>query len=309
VIDTEPKIRCSSWARDVRLSPIATVGTYFGFLLVEIPLPWPRDIAEVPAIAKLAGLVTTRRIRVQALVPSSTEAGPTDRRVILHAGRFGARTFGGYQRHETTVGDSLEEAVTRLVASADSAAAELARPGTDILVCTHGRRDACCGSKGTELALQLAASAHPAGVHRWRTSHTGGHRFAPTFLVLPEGTGWAFADPILVHDVLERSVPFADVAARYRGCAGLGGPQVQALERDVLVSVGWELLDRPRAGYLTGEVTDDGGQVTRLDAGGDHWEGVVRPGRTLPVPDCMKPLSEATKTETEWIVSDLRSLS
>jgi hypothetical protein len=104
------------------------------------------------------------------------------------------------------------------------------------------------------------------------------------------------------------AVPFSEIASHYRGCAGLPSPQVQALEREVLVSVGWELLDRPRTGFLTGETTADGGCVTRLHAGADRWEGIARPGRTLPVPECGKPLSDSTKTETEWTASDLRSV-
>jgi len=32
----------------------------------------------------------------------------------------------------------------------------------------------------------------------------------------------------------------------------------------------------------------------------------VTPGRSFPVPDCGRPRSEAKKSETEWVVSDLR---
>ena len=308
--DTDANVRCSAWARDVELSPIATVGSYRGYLLVESPLPWPKDVGEIPALSGLSARLGPAGIRLQALVPESPEAAQTDYRVVLHASDPAAAGFGGYHRLQTQVGSSVENAVDRLLAAADDpVASTLSNPGTDLLVCTHGRRDVCCGSRGTDLALRLAAGGVPAGVRLARTSHTGGHRFAPTFLVLPQGTGWAFAEVDLVYRVLDRSVPFTEVAAHYRGCAGLGGPQVQAVEREVLSAVGWELLDRPRSGQVTGETTADGGQITTLEAGADRWEAVVRPGRTLPVPDCMKPLAEAKKSETEWAVSGLRQLS
>lgn len=307
--DTDVKLRCSTWAREVDLSPIGTIGSYRGYLLVETPLPWARDVSEIPLLAPLGPRLAASGLRLQALVPSSLDAGPAERRLVLHAFGPGDAGFDGYRRHETAAGESLEDAADRLIAAAESGSSSYLAPGTDLLVCTHGRRDICCGSQGTDLALQLAAAGAPDGVQLWRTSHTGGHRFAPTFLVLPQGTGWAFADIELVGQVLDRSVPFAEVAAHYRGCAGLSGAQVQALERSVLVEAGWELLDRPRTGYLTGETTADGGSIARLESGADCWEGVVRPGRTLPVPDCMKPLSEAKKSETEWVVSDLRSVS
>jgi hypothetical protein len=47
--------RCSAWAQGVDLSPIGTCGSYRGYLLIERPLPWPKDIGEAPALAGLAG--------------------------------------------------------------------------------------------------------------------------------------------------------------------------------------------------------------------------------------------------------------
>ena len=33
------------------------------------------------------------------------------------------------------------------------------------------------------------------------------------------------------------------------------------------------------------------------------WAGQVRPGRTLPSPGCLEPLSASAKSETEWAVT------
>lgn len=75
----------------------------------------------------------------------------------------------------------------------------------DVLICTHGRRDVCCGKFGTALALRAEKVLRGTGVRIRRTSHLGGHRFAPTALVLPEGTLWAFADDDLLVRLIERS--------------------------------------------------------------------------------------------------------
>lgn len=297
LLDQDEAQRCSVWAQSAALDPIGTVGSYSGYVLVETPLPWPRDVGQIPSLARLA---IPSDHRLQAVVPASLEADPAQREVIVHR-RPGSVPFSGYVRSVAAQGASLTDAVDAAFAAAPS-------EGVDLLVCTHGRRDVCCGSRGTDLALQLMALGPRPGVALHRTSHTGGHRFAPTFLLLPQGTAWAFAGVELVAQVLDRSVPFASVAAHYRGCAGLDGPQVQAVERAVLAAAGWELLDRPRHGFATGETTADGGRVVRLEAGHDRWEAVVRAGRTLPVPDCMRPLSEARKSETEIVVGDLRSL-
>ena len=50
------------------------------------------------------------------------------------------------------------------------------------LVCAHGTRDRCCALEGT--AYYQSASNDE---DLWLTSHIGGHRFAPTMLVLPSG--------------------------------------------------------------------------------------------------------------------------
>lgn len=58
--------------------------------------------------------------------------------------------------------------------------------GPVLLVCTNGRRDLCCALAGRDLVRDLAE--HLGGDALWESSHLGGHRFAPTALVLPWGT-------------------------------------------------------------------------------------------------------------------------
>jgi hypothetical protein len=54
-----------------------------------------------------------------------------------------------------------------------------------LLVCTNGTRDVCCAVRGRPVALG-AAARHPGRV--WEVTHTSGHRFAPTAVLLPAGT-------------------------------------------------------------------------------------------------------------------------
>lgn len=51
-----------------------------------------------------------------------------------------------------------------------------------LLACTHGRRDQCCAIDGRILAAAVPGA--------WECTHLGGHRFAPTAVVLP--TGYAY---------------------------------------------------------------------------------------------------------------------
>ena len=63
-----------------------------------------------------------------------------------------------------------------------------------------------------------------------------------------------------------------------------------------------------RAGELTAEGTV---RLTVQPSEGpaETWEAAVGRGRTLPVPDCGRPIEEATKSETEWVVEDLRRVA
>lgn len=54
-----------------------------------------------------------------------------------------------------------------------------------LLVCGNGRRDPCCGHLGRRMAEQLWAG--PDSDRILSCTHLGGHRFAPTALLLPAG--------------------------------------------------------------------------------------------------------------------------
>lgn len=299
----ENPLWCSSYARAEGIDPIGTAGCYRGLLLVEVPLPWPRDVVELPELAPLAPALAAGGVRLQGLV---TDRQAALRRVVAY--RWPAGPAAGYVASELAVAPG--ELVGAALALLEGRGGEPVASGrTDVLVCTHGRRDRCCGAYGAALALELAAEPGRLGdgAHLWRTSHTGGHRFAPTALVLPEGTAWASLDAGLLARIVRRSGDVGEVLAHYRGCTGLATPGVQALEREVLRELGWAGLDLERSGRDLG---DGSVELTVARAGGPVTYGaVVRVARELPVPECGAPLAESKKTEPELAVSSLRRLA
>ncbi|QNN53005.1 sucrase ferredoxin [Nocardioides mesophilus] len=94
---------------------------------------------------------------------------------------------------EGTVADPAEVGALDWAAAAagDADAVRRSLPGLSavhrplLLVCTNGTRDLCCAVTGRPLALGLAG-ARPGQV--WEVTHTSGHRFAPTAVLLPAGT-------------------------------------------------------------------------------------------------------------------------
>lgn len=61
-----------------------------------------------------------------------------------------------------------------------------------ILVCTHGVRDRCCSRLGTPVYKALSERCK---AQVWQTTHLGGHRFAATLVVLPEGLQFGRVQP------------------------------------------------------------------------------------------------------------------
>ena len=302
-ISPEVGPRCSAWARTTGVDPIGTAGCYRGFVLVQQPLPWPRDVSEIERHSGLSTLARNLGVLLQAVLPVGGEPLLT-----LYLAPESEMGFSGFVRREGPIGTDPAATFEYLLSDGNwRAPTPDAAPIRDILICTHGRRDVCCGGLGTSLALGLAHTQFPSGTRQWRTSHTGGHRFAPTFIVLPEGTLWSYADAKLVEQVVWRQGDPATVADRYRGCSGLVSPAIQALEHEVLRRVGWDLLDRHRLGLETTGATKHL-RVRRPEGATDVWEADVFRGRELAVPGCSRPIGESTKSEHEWLVKGLRLL-
>jgi hypothetical protein len=286
-------LRCSTWARQQQVDPVGTAGSYDGFLVVDWPLPWPRDAGDVPDLAPVVAALRTTGVRLQLTIPTDER-----RRVSLHRA-VGSPRFRGYGTATVEVGaGDVVGAAIELLGSPGPV-----EPGDrrEVLVCTHGKRDACCGSIGTSFAAELAADVRLAavGVTVRRTSHLGGHRFAPTALVLPEGSVWAYLDADTLVGVLARTLDPAQAVAHFRGCSGLGPARLQALDASVLREVGWDLLDRARSGTVDGDWA-----MLEVDGHG-RWEAEVREGRRLPVPDCGRLPDEGAKAEPELRVGPL----
>jgi hypothetical protein len=99
------------------------------------------------------------------------------------------------------------------------------------MICANSRRDVCCSVRGRAVALE-SGSQRVGKV--WECSHTGGHRFAPTGVLLPHGQtlGRLTASlAVLVLDAAARDeVPTELMGATYdRGRSNLSAP-AQAAE-------------------------------------------------------------------------------
>ena len=144
------------------------------------------------------------------------------------------------------------------------------------LVCTNGKRDRCCALLGRPLADELSAS----GAHDvWEVTHLGGHRFAPTVLVLPYGYAYGRADVRTVEAALHGAREGRVVLDGCRGRSAWDRPG-QAAELAVRSTA-----REDAAGALSVVRTEGAAprwEVTVAHADGRRWRVTVVQGASLP---------------------------
>ncbi|MDP1819376.1 MAG: sucrase ferredoxin [Acidimicrobiales bacterium] len=302
------ELRCAPWTLAQGVDPVGSAARYDALLLVECPLPWPRDASEIP---DLAAASARGGARVMAIVPRVDEAAAKEKETVrvTHHRRVGTNRLVGTDHRVAPDGVArlLDAILDNPLADSGHLPSAVGAAPAEVLVCGHGRRDACCGRWGTLLHAELAARGVQARVSR--CSHTGGHRFAPTALTLPDGRAWAFVDADDLTRVVERTGDLAALLPHDRGTSALD-PWAQVAERALFQQHGWAWLDHGLTAVTT-EKADDrrSARVTLAwDApDGSHGtaEALVEVQRVLPVPICGEPPEHATKTSAEYAMASL----
>lgn len=147
--------------------------------------------------------------------------------------------------------------------------------GSLLLVCAHGRRDACCARLGQPVFDALVSEL--GGEERvWQSSHQGGHRFAANVLVLPSGVQLGRVLPEAAAEVAAAVVEGRIPLRFYRGRT-LDTPRAQAADAALRSALELDGISDVRA------VGDDGAIVELALAAGiarvrvDEVEGPALP--------------------------------
>lgn len=339
-------LRCAEHARRIDVDPGGTALRADRIVLVAAPLPWPKPALDHPAVRPVADVLAGTGVptRVLAFVPDSPAgaaaggaggpAGASDGANLVIYEREGASAV---ERRYRTDGPEEAAALVRSLAEGDEAG--LPRPVAEhrparpaVLVCTQGSHDVCCGSEGTRLAGEFqaltdatAAAAGGAGQvpQLYRVSHTGGHRFAPTAMTLPDGRMWAGLTVARVESILARTGTLAELAPTCRGWWGVEGGPAQVAERAVLAERGWSLderdrrvdvAERPDGSILAtvsilepASILEPGSVVAAAgSAEAERWEVELVQGRTVPTIACRQPGGLPAKPAREYDVIGVR---
>ncbi len=181
--------RCSAASRDRGDDLAGTASTVRGFLLLEHDGPWGEDAMRDARLPDGLGAELARRTGEARLRPVLVRrpgrrrpAGAPSRVVVAHPP---TRSL-----HGTTVADLRDVLDLDLDALGRGEPAGLEQvPGPLLLVCTHGRHDACCAEQGRPVALAMRDDDAV-----WECSHIGGDRFAGNLVVLPDGLYYGRVD-------------------------------------------------------------------------------------------------------------------
>jgi len=202
-------MRCSTLSA-VAGEPLAgTAATATAWLCLEQPGPWGRDAVVQSHLDPELGAELTRRaagtgVRVLLIrrpgkhADTHVDAG---RRLYLASTTPGASWL---EQADLTAPEEVLELDFAALGQGRSTAFGTPVTTPLLLVCTNSKRDVCCALYGRPIATAL---------NLWECTHTGGHRFAPTGILLPTGHLYGRLD----HQLAERVITDGIAADRCRG--------------------------------------------------------------------------------------------
>ena len=253
----------------------ATTNRTDRWLLVELHGQWEPDAIETE------GLGEAVRTRLRAWLAATPESRlllirRPERRDATGSHVYLVDSRPGHESLRCAVLASHDDLV-----SADLDDASFGEPvaGPLLLVCHHGRRDACCARLGKPLYEAFVAAAAPV----WQCSHVGGHRFAGNVVWLPEGITLGRVQPEDAAAVLAGAragrIPLANLRGR-----SSHAPAAQAADGALRAELG---ADGVAAVRVTAVAETAEGFEVRLVAGAtEHTYAVSRSERFDSLGSC-----------------------
>jgi hypothetical protein len=227
-------------------------------------------------------------VRVVMVRGERDRSGPT-RVWVAHAGVAPTLRQG-------TVSDPVEVAGWDLAQVASGSLLRWGRPDPEplLLVCANGRRDRCCGHDGGRLAERLRAGRWGARV--LTSTHLGGHRFAPTAVLLPWGVLHGRLDADSAERLLDQATQGRTPTASLRGFSSLAeaGQVAEAWARQRTGYAGLE----PLAVDVRPEDPDHAAASVELPGGAVQEIALVRVHRQV-----LTSCGRATETTSRWQVA------
>ncbi|WP_397599965.1 sucrase ferredoxin [Silvanigrella sp.] len=114
----------------------------------------------------------------------------------------------------------------------------------EIFICIHGKRDLCCGKYGLNIYNEFFSKIekNKLNFRVWKSTHIGGHRYAPTFYEAPAMRWYGLFHANDVQTYLNRNLNEFKVSNNYRGMSGISNKYALLTENELFKSYSWEWL-------------------------------------------------------------------
>jgi hypothetical protein len=255
---------CSDYSREAGEDIIGSATNYQTYILVECPLPWTSEAFNskwVPEnLRLLVDEVKRSKLPIRFLLIANDLSHKVNHTTLLIYQKQEGLS-NGYHKQEfklpniEQVAGVIQKCLWGISANFEVETNTL----RDILVCTHGSHDKCCARYGAPFYFKVTATTADLNldnVRIWKSSHFGGHRFAPTVIDLPEGRYYGCLELDSFRTILTRTGDIQCLNKVYRGW-GILPASLQTLERELILIHGWDWFNYKVAGKILEQSLDN----------------------------------------------------
>lgn len=255
---------CSDYARQAGEDVIGSAANYQTYILIECPPPWTSDAFNskwIPQnLQNIVEEVHSAKLPIRFLLIANDVSHKVNYTTVLIYQKQEGLSHG-YSKYEFKLPNIEQVApfIKKWLSGKISDDEVKSNATRDILVCTHGSHDQCCARYGNPFYFYANASIsnlYLDNVRIWKSSHFGGHRFAPTAIDFPEGRYYGVLDQESFHSILTRSGDIQCLNKVYRGW-GILPPVMQILERELMFRHGWNWLNYQVTGKIIEQSLDN----------------------------------------------------
>jgi hypothetical protein len=248
---------CSDNSRQVGEEIIGSGTNHQTYILVECPQPWMSEAFNskwVPSNLKLlVEEAKQARLPIKFLLIANDITHKSNRTTLLiYQRKEGLGSAYCKQEFSLSNIEQVAPIVRKWLWGGIPNFGVEASKTRDILICSHGSHDRCCSRYGNPLYFhgnQLISELNLVHIRIWRTTHFGGHRFAPTCIDLPEGRYYGRLDIDTFRSILTRTGDIDCLNHVYRGW-GILPNEIQILERELILHYGWDWFQYQVAGRI-----------------------------------------------------------
>ncbi|QSV53674.1 MAG: sucrase ferredoxin [Dolichospermum sp. UKL201] len=255
---------CADHSREIQEDVIGSATNHQTYILVECPTPWVSEAFNskwVPDNLRiLVADVKRAKLSIHFLLIANDETHREEQTTLLiYQQEKGSSN--GYRKQEFKLPNIEQVAgVVRKWLTGVSVDDEIAsNPTRDILVCTHGSHDQCCAKYGNPFYFHAQNTIFDLQLNHlriWRSSHFGGHRFAPTAIDFPQGRYYGVLDQDTFKSILTQTGDIECLNKVYRGWGILPNP-LQILERELMLRLGWDWFNYKVTGKILEKSLDN----------------------------------------------------